>query len=201
MGVRCSIWLCNEADFVRKVRVLLDSARASIAAYVPTDPREQGFRARMLTLVEQPAPCSRQSFTPGHLTASAFVLSPAGDAVLLIFHKKLEIWVQPGGHIEPDDVDLQSAARRELSEEVGLDLPADATGTIFDLDIHAIPARKSEPAHEHFDVRYLFRAPSLEFRASDEVAAAKWAPLDRIEQLTTDESVQRAVRKLRGGAF
>lgn len=150
----------------------------------------------MLELLAASAPASRSHFTPGHLTASGFVVSPERDAVLLIFHKKLGIWVQPGGHIEASDTSLEAAARREVAEEVGLTLPADSSAAIFDLDIHTIPARKDEPAHEHFDVRYCFHAPTRDFVPSDEVAGARWAELAKIDQLTTDESVLRAVRKL-----
>jgi 8-oxo-dGTP pyrophosphatase MutT (NUDIX family) len=176
--------------------VISAAARQAISDYLPDDPRERGFRQRMLQLLEQDHPTSRASFRPGHLTASGFVLSPERDAVLLIFHKKLGIWVQPGGHIEPSDVSLEGAARRELAEEVGLSLPENAAATIFDLDIHSIPARKDEPEHEHFDVRYRFQSPTRELVASDEVAGVRWAELARIDQLTTDESVLRAVRKL-----
>lgn len=181
---------------VEKGRVSLSSARAAISAYQPSDPRELGFRERMLALLELEAPFSRGHFTPGHLTASAFVISPSADEVLLILHRKLGIWVQPGGHIETDDASLLDAARREIAEEVGLQLGADVTASIFDLDIHAIPARKSEPAHEHFDVRYCFHSTTRDFVASSEVADARWIELSKIDQLTSDESVLRAMRKL-----
>ena len=153
----------------------------------------------MLELLDLPSPTSRRQFEPGHLTASGFVLSPEADALLLIFHKKLQIWVQPGGHVEPTDASLLEAARREVAEEVGLMLP-DGQAEVFDLDVHGIPARKDEPAHEHFDVRYLFRSPTRDFVRTQEVADVRWAPLASIEQLTTDESVLRAARKLRARA-
>jgi len=175
---------------------MLESARAAIASYLPDDPRERGFRERMLGLLSLAAPTSRSHFVPGHLTASGFVLSPERDAVLLIFHKKLQIWIQPGGHIEPTDVSLEAAARREVAEEVGLTLPDAAPATVFDLDIHLIPARKAEPAHEHFDVRFCFVSPTRTFIVNDEVVDARWAPLKEIAKLTNDESVLRAVRKL-----
>ena len=150
----------------------------------------------MLQLLVMAAPTSRSHFVPGHLTASAFVLSPARDALLLILHKKLGLWLQPGGHIEPSDESLAAAARREVAEEVGLSLPASAEGAVVDLDIHRIPARRDEPEHEHFDVRFFFHAPTLSFTTNDEVVAARWAPLAEIDRLTTDESVLRVARKL-----
>jgi 8-oxo-dGTP pyrophosphatase MutT (NUDIX family) len=188
--------VCRSGHFDEQGRVLLQSARTAIGDYRSTDPRERGFQERMLELLALPAPTSRQHFVPGHLTASAFVLSPKRDALLLILHKKLRLWLQPGGHIEPDDVSLAAAARREVAEEVGLDLPESALGAVFDLDIHAIPARKDEPAHEHFDVRFCFPSPTLTFATNDEVVEARWAPLSEIDRLTTDESVLRVARKL-----
>jgi len=176
--------------------VILESARAAIAGYRPDDARERGFQERMLQLLAMAAPTSRSHFIPGHLTASAFVLSPARDSLLLILHKKLGLWLQPGGHIEAGDESLAAAARREVAEELGLTLPASAEGAVFDLDIHGIPARPDEPAHEHFDVRFCFQAPTLDFATNDEVVAARWAPLAEIDQLTTDESVLRVARKL-----
>jgi 8-oxo-dGTP pyrophosphatase MutT (NUDIX family) len=147
-------------------------------------------------LLDLPGAFSRDHYEPGHLTASAFVLSPARDAVLLILHGKLGIWIQPGGHIEPGDTTLPGAAHREVAEEVGVELQDAAQAAIFDLDIHDIPARKAEPRHEHFDVRICFQARALDYAVSSDVADARWVELSKIDQLTSDESVLRAVRKL-----
>jgi len=154
----------------------------------------------MLELVLRPDACRRDRFDPGHFTASAFVLAPERDAILLIFHRKLGIWVQPGGHVDEGDLSVRAAAEREVAEEVGirgLELAA-SEEALFDVDIHPIPARPGEPAHEHFDVRFSFVAPSRRFVASDEVAAARWVSLSEVGTVASDESVQRAVRKLRG---
>src|ERR1700709_1998729 len=118
-----------------------------------------------LTGAAPTAACERAHFTPGHFTASAFVLSPDRHDVILIHHKKLGIWVQPGGHVEASDADLASAARREVAERVGggglASLGPDVA--LSDVDTHAIPARKSEPAHEHFDTRFAFVARTRDF--------------------------------------
>ena len=109
-------------------------------------------------------------------------------------------WLQPGGHVEPHDADLLAAARREVAEEVGLfDLPL-AVQAAFDLDVHRIPALGREPAHEHFDVRFLFRAQDRELRASEHgTETARWFALHELEAEGSDRSVQRAARKLRAG--
>jgi 8-oxo-dGTP pyrophosphatase MutT (NUDIX family) len=176
--------------------------RQLLEKYEPADAREAGHLRRMASLLRDGEPFARTSFDPGHFTASAFVLSPEGGEVALIFHKKLRIWVQPGGHAESADASLSAAARREVGEEIGVyDLlgdpeEGDREVPIFDVDVHPIPARRDEPAHEHFDVRFRFTARSRALRASDEVEGVRWVPLSEVHSLASDESVQRAVRKL-----
>jgi 8-oxo-dGTP pyrophosphatase MutT (NUDIX family) len=166
--------------------------------YAPADAVEAGHLSRMRTLIDDDGdPFTGTRYAPGHFTASAFVLAPDRAELLLIHHAKLGLWLQPGGHVEPSDETVLDAARREVLEEVGiarLDLDHDG---LFDVDVHAIPARKEALAHEHFDVRYLFRARERSFAASSEVRGAKWTALADIESSGTDDSVLRAVRKLR----
>ena len=173
-------------------------ARALLAAVRPHDAEEASFLERMRALCDVPGdPFARDHFVPGHFTASAFVLSPAEDAMLLIHHGKLHRWLQPGGHVEPDDASLLAAARREVEEEVGI-MNATLVGEgAFDIDIHDIPPLKGDPAHAHFDVRFLFRAPSLAFRAASDARAARWVLLDEVSLEMSDRSVLRAVDKLR----
>ena len=166
--------------------------------YAPHDAAEAAHLARMRDLIASEGdPFAGVRYSPGHFTASAFVLAPDGAELLLIHHAKLNLWVQPGGHVEPEDAAVLDSARREVREEVGLnELELDHDG-VFDVDVHPIPARKDTPAHEHFDVRYLFRAATRAFAASREVKDAKWHRLADIERSGADESVLRAVRKLR----
>jgi 8-oxo-dGTP pyrophosphatase MutT (NUDIX family) len=179
----------------------LDALRLQLSRYRPANATEAGFVERMLELSRAGGACERSHFSPGHFTASAFVLSPERTDLVLIHHKKLGIWVQPGGHVEPSDAELTSAARREVLEEVGLAeleaLPSATGSPIFDLDIHLIPARKADPAHEHFDVRFAYVAKTRALVRSEEVADLRWVPISAVEQMGTDESVLRAVNKLR----
>ena len=144
---------------------------------------------------------SRDHFDPGHFTASAFVLSPDRGSVLLILHSKLGLWLQPGGHFELHDADILSAARREVAEETGIErLEAGLEGDILlDIDIHRIPPSvgKSEPAHEHFDLRLLFVSSTLDVAAGSDALEARWVRLADVEDAGTDDSVRRAIRKLR----
>jgi ADP-ribose pyrophosphatase YjhB (NUDIX family) len=174
--------------------------RSQLATYRAADARESAHLARMKELCDSVAkPCARSSYAPGHFTASAFVLSPERDALLLILHGKLGLWLQPGGHVDDQDVSLLEAARREVREEVGLHELELLAPTPLDVDIHDIPARKGEPEHQHFDVRFLFAAKTRAVQAGSDANDARWVPLAQLGNdglVRSDESVLRAVRKL-----
>jgi 8-oxo-dGTP pyrophosphatase MutT (NUDIX family) len=174
----------------------------ALAAFAALDVPEQRHRQRMLALLSEVAdPFTREHYAPGHFTASGFVLSPDRTRLLLVHHAKLDRWLQPGGHIEDGDSSALAAARREVVEESGVRLQASPDGTpIFDVDVHAIPGRGEVPAHEHFDVRFLLQAAGETLQASADVRAARWVPVAELERALTDDSVLRAVRKLRVAA-
>lgn len=133
---------------------------------------------------------SRRIF-PGHVTTSAFILDNEGGRVLLIHHRFLARWLQPGGHYEPPD-DLAQSALREAVEETGvegliLDPWHAASGIPIDIDSHLIPARsaRDEPEHWHYDFRYLVRTGRDSRIRPDlaEVHAAEWRDLRELENI------------------
>jgi 8-oxo-dGTP pyrophosphatase MutT (NUDIX family) len=132
----------------------------------------------------------------GHLTGSGFVIDSTRTKLLLLHHGKLNRWLQPGGHGE-GEIDPRLIALREIEEETGL-APADLTplGGLFDVDVHLIPARKSESEHPHLDLRYAFVArPGAQPRISEESRDLRWFPLDALPG-DADPSLRRAARKL-----
>ncbi len=171
------------------------SIRALLDAHQSADSLEEAHRLALLAHSATPRPFDRTTWTPGHFTASAFVLSPDRAQLLLLLHTKLGIWVQPGGHFEPEDPDLLSAATREVVEETGL-VDLELCSPLLDVDVHTIPARKGDPEHQHLDLRVLLRARSTTLQATEEMQQWRWVPLAQVGQMNTDESVMRVARRL-----
>jgi len=184
----------------------LTALRDLLSDHPTLDATEQRHQQRIVDLCDRGIagdldPFARACFVPGHFTASSFVLGPSLDTVLLILHAKLGFWMQPGGHIDPDDPDVLAAARREVAEETGLEAlelwPPKGQIGLLDMDIHPIPAHRSEPAHEHFDLRYLFRSATTAIHENDETRGAQWVALQDFETVRSDASVMRAVTRIR----
>lgn len=171
------------ADFMRR------HAEASASVGV--------FRALAAGL--DPDPYGRAG-THGHFTGSALVLSVDGARTLLTHHRKLDRWLQPGGHAD-GDTDLRRVALREATEETGLvDLVVEPS--ILDLDRHWIPARGKVSGHWHYDVRFLVRATTSEdYTVGEESNDLAWWPLREVADGDFDPSLRRMARRAldRGG--
>ena len=131
---------------------------------------------------------------PGHVTASAIVLDESREHLLVVWHAGLALWLQPGGHCEPDDAFPAITAVREVAEETDVRLTGDPAGApLVHVDVHDIPARGGEPAHRHHDLRFAFLAPSRDSRPLAGGAASGWVRLDGLESLGVDGSLRTAV--------
>ncbi|HVI54694.1 MAG TPA: NUDIX hydrolase [Luteibacter sp.] len=128
----------------------------------------------------------------GHFTGSAWLVSADGERVLLMHHRKLQRWLQPGGHAD-GDADLANVALREAQEESGL-ADLDLLPGIFDMDLHLIPARRDEPEHWHYDVRYVVVARGSEaFTMNEESLDLAWRS---IAELAADTSADTSLRRM-----
>jgi 8-oxo-dGTP pyrophosphatase MutT (NUDIX family) len=159
-----------------------EDIRALTARYHTRFPGEEAEVQPLVDFINQfegEALISRKNFA-GHLTTSAFVLDQQAGALLLLKHKFLNRWLQPGGHVDTGDASLIAAALREAVEETGFvakDLQL-VSPEIFDIDSHTIPAnvKKQEPAHVHHDIRFLFQCANTQPLAIslDESTDGKW---------------------------
>lgn len=163
--------------------------------YVPADDREAAMRKRLIAFVSEHPDALERALQIGHVTASAWIVDPTRSRTLLTHHRKLDKWLQLGGHVDGDP-DVRRAAMREAREESGLTSLRFVIDAIYDLDVHPIPARPGEPAHEHFDVRFAFEAdPAEPLIVSAESKELAWIGLDDLDAYDTDESVRRLARK------
>jgi len=176
---------------------------AQIQNYHPTDQHEAAMAMRLQQFLEANGP--RDPFVReltgqvpewGHVTGSAWIVTPDYTQCLMLHHAKLGKWVQPGGHCDGETNVLEVAAR-EANEETGLQVTA-LSQDIFDIDIHVIPEYWNTPQHLHFDVRYLFTAnPRQPLISNHESRGVRWVTLEEAIQLSDEETVARMVRKTR----
>ena len=190
VGVRTSIAV---EEPIRSHRMHRNELKARLAEYRRRWSEERETVTRFEAFVAAHPDSFERSCTVGHITGSAWIVNRAGDRVLLTHHRKLGRWLQPGGHSDGNP-DTLKVALREAREESGLDVRA-LDETIFDLDMHLIPARGGEPAHCHYDVRFLVQAMEDRFHVSEESFALAWVPAGKVGVFTNHESVLRMARK------
>ena len=168
---------------------------AELDRYRTRWPSEAATVDLFLALLAEGFAAFRRERLAGHFTASAWVVAADGARTLLTHHRKLGLWLQPGGHAD-GDTELPRAALKEAEEETGLPGLRIESG-IFDLDRHWIPEHKGVPAHWHYDVRYVVHAGADEaFVVSEESHALAWREIAELAQEeTADASVRRMAQK------
>lgn len=152
---------------------------------------EEVFREKMVQLIDSGADCFVRGCFPAHFTGSALVVSADGARALLHHHRKLDRWLQFGGHCDGEE-DVLRVAQREALEESGIPGLIVASARPFDLDIHEIPAHGSEPGHFHYDVRWMLIAPeNAAFAVSDESHELRWFTPVEMQALPLDAGLKR----------
>jgi len=173
----------------------------SLHRHAPADGEEAHDRDRILAFVLRHERPFDRAVIEGHLTGSAITVSADGSRVLLLHHRKLDRWLQPGGHGDPGETTGEEVALREALEESGIrGLALHPTAPRpLDVDVHDIPERGSEPAHEHLDLRYLVVAPEGAVVTPDlaELHEIRWVAWEEVDALGPDHGLRRALAKAR----
>ncbi len=167
----------------------------SIQRYSSRWPNEAATAARYIALLYHHEALFR-THLPGHITGSAFIVNSPRTHTLLVHHARLNRWLQPGGHADGEAA-VANVARREANEETALINLRLVSSSIYDLDIHPIPSRAETPAHDHYDIRYLFEGNMNDkIAVSEESHDVRWIPLDELERFNNEPSLLRLRNKL-----
>ena len=176
-------------------------AALGLADHACDDDEERDDLERIRDFVARHENPFERSIAEGHLTGSAIVVAEDGRRVLLLHHLKLDRWLQPGGHADPEESLGEEVALREAREETSigeLRLHPDAPRPL-DVDVHRIPARHAESEHDHLDLRYLVIAPTgaeLQHRP-EESLDLRWFDWEELPDLGLDRGLLRALAKAR----
>jgi 8-oxo-dGTP pyrophosphatase MutT (NUDIX family) len=176
-----------------------------LSRYREAFPDEGPMIDRICALVESHVDCFERTCRPGHVTGAAWILSPDRRRCLLTHHRKLDRWLQLGGHADGQWL-VEEVALREAREESGLQdfefLPIHGSLLPLDVDVHQIPPRYDgagnliDDAHEHHDIRFLLVARSEDgVCTSDESHDVAWFTPDEVLERTDEESIHRMLRK------
>lgn len=139
----------------------------------------------------------------GHIVAGGFIYAKEENKFLVLYHNDLKMFLYPGGHVDSDDVNTLFAAKREISEETGINnleqlKVSDNELIPIDIDTHIIcyNERLNLPEHYHFDFRYLFVVERIQDIKTDveEMSGYKWISLD---ELTNDPNYGRVATKIK----
>ncbi|WP_436796146.1 NUDIX hydrolase [Actinospongicola halichondriae] len=169
---------------------LADAVEAIRSADV--DPDAERHREAILDFVAAHDDSLHRSCRQGHLTGSALVVDTAGEHVLLLFHTKLQRWLQPGGHCD-GDANLAAVALREATEETGID-GLRIHPVAIDLDVHEVDPPADGP-HLHLDARFLVVAPPGAVpEGNHESQGIRWVAPGDLDGYDIDEGTVRMVR-------
>ena len=181
--------------------------RQLLQQHKPVDSQEQAMTQATIAFVKANPAAFDRSLLAGHITGSAWIVSPDRQQTLLIHHRKLDRWLQPGGHADGDP-DVAAVALREAQEETGLSSlrlitpvgspeKIGASPPIFDVDIHTIPAHNEVPEHLHYDIRFLLEAdPHEPLSTSAEVNSIRWFLLKMVKNYADSPSIFRLMQKI-----
>ena len=134
----------------------------------------------------------------GHITGSLFIVNPSRTKILLMFHKKLQMWIQFGGHAD-GKVDIRNVAVREFHEESWVMPEPLLVWNIFHVDVHDVPEYKDKPKHIHLDIRYLWVVSDdvTLMHQEAEVEDIRWFDLDEVQNYNDELTMKTCIERIK----
>lgn len=176
-------------DFMPR-QMILDK----IKKYQIEFPEDSAEAQRLYDFIESTELAFHRENLEGHVTGSCLVVSPDKQKVLLTHHKKLNKWIQLGGHSD-GEANTLNVSMREAEEESGISDLSFISQDIFSIDIHTIPARKQEPEHLHYDISFLIQAHHEDYTVSDESHDLQWFPVKELLHAELEDSLSRMIKR------
>ena len=171
----------------------ISQAKQEVLYAISSSSESDLAREKILEFITEHNDALHRTCVEGHLTGSAMIIESSYERVLVMLHKKLGIWLQPGGHADGEGY-LSNVAFREAFEETGINNLALWT-TAIDCDVHKIPEFGDEKEHFHFDLTYLLLAPEKAvIKRNHESTDMRWVTLEELKALTGEERLQRIAR-------
>ena len=158
---------------------------------------ETAMVTQTIDFVRHHESCFDRTQWDGHVTGSAWVVNPRRDHALLLHHKKLDMWLQPGGHADGDN-DIHRVVIKETAEETGIDMDNIrlVSEEVFDVDVHVVYESAHDQRHKHFDVRFLLEIDDqLPIPGNNESHEIRWVPLYQVRHYNNALSLHRLVLK------
>lgn len=172
------------------------SLETLLETYEPEDNQEKEYKEEMLEMLKDPD-CFKRERLAGHFTASDWIVNSDNTKALITHHKKLNMYLQLGGHCDGDS-DVIRVAYKEAMEESGI-TSLIIRRAIFDIDVHVIPEHKGVPSHKHYDVRFLFQVlDNSEFVLNEEESnELRWVDKDEVLTIKSSYGFRRMAIKWR----
>jgi 8-oxo-dGTP pyrophosphatase MutT (NUDIX family) len=174
-----------------------DPLAVLLRGYQPSDDAEAADLARVTSLVHEATdPWSRA--TPLHVTASALIVHPETDRVLLRWHARQQAWLQVGGHADPGECDPLAIALREAREETSLtDLVPWPEPALIHLVVVPVAAGRGEPGHEHADLRFVLATQRPEeIAAEGPDAPLRWLSIAEATEETSKPNLRETLGRV-----